>query len=477
MNPSRSAPDLTAVPPPRTPVDRLAELLEIHGPFDAESARAEAARCLQCPEALCVAGCPLGSRIPEWLALTAEGHFLEAAALIQSSNNLPEICAGPCPSEDLCQSACVLAAREEPVAIAALARFLQEFALRHAPPVADAPPNGLRVAVLGSGPGGLACADELVRRGYAVTVYDTWAVPAGFLANGGPALALEESLIQRRLEQLSRRGVKLVSGVRWGEDCSLEDVRGEFDAVYVAFGAQQARTLPLPGAELRGVGQALSFLLPHLTQPAPRLAPIEVQGRRVVVIGGGDTAMDCLVRALAQGATSAMGLYRREEAHLPAARRGYAAARAAGATFLWQVQPVAFTGNAAGAVTGVRCVRTRPGPPEPDGRPRPEPLPGTEFEIPADVVLLALGFDPVPHPLARELAALARRSNGRLRVDEYLMTSEPGLFAGGELVRGPGPVVEEVRDGRRAAEGIHRHLFQRRVDELAASETDHLAPG
>lgn len=141
------------------------------------------------------------------------------------------------------------------------------------------------------------------------------------------------------------------------------------------------------------------------------------------------------------------------------------------------MQPVAFTGNAAGAVTGVRCVRTHPGPPEPDGRPRPEPLPGTEFEIPADVVLLALGFDPVPHPLARELAALARRSNGRLRVDEYLMTSEPGLFAGGELVRGPGPVVEEVRDGRRAAEGIHRHLFQRRVDELAASETDHLAPG
>ena len=464
-------------PASRPSLERLAELLEIHGPFDAEAARAEAARCLQCPEAFCVAGCPLGNRIPEWLARTAEGQFLEAAALLQSANDLPEICAGPCPSEDFCQSACVLADRGEPVNIAAIARFLHERAFDPAARPPAAPPNGLRVAVLGSGPGGLACAEELVRLGYAVTVYDTWAVPAGFLANGGPALALEECLIQRRLEQLRQRGVTLVYGVRWGEEVTLAGLQEQFDAVFVNFGAQQARTLAVPGAELRGVCQALSFLLPHLTQPAPPLTPPEVAGRRVVVVGGGDTAMDCLRRALAAGAAAAVGVYRRDEAQLPAARREYAAALAAGATFHWQAQPVAFVGNPGGEVTSVRCVRTRPGPPDPDGRPRPEPVPGSEFEVPAEVVLLALGFDPVPHPLAGELAPLARGSDGRLRVDEHLMTSEPGVFAGGELVRASGPVVWEVRDGRRAAQGIHRYLFARRVSELAASETDHLAPG
>lgn len=437
----------TGVSAARPSVDRLAELLETYGPFDAAAARAEAARCLQCPEAFCVAGCPLGNRIPEWLALTAEGQFLEAAALLRSLNNLPEICAGPCPSDELCQSACVLAGRGDPLAIADIARFLQTYAAELSHPLTAAPPNGLRVAVLGSGPGALACADELVRRGYSVTVYDTWAVPAGLLANGVPALALDEHLLQRRLEQLARSGVKLVYGVRWGEEVSLHDLRARYDAVFVGFGAQQARTLAAPGTDLRGVCQALTFLLPHLTAFGSPAAPVEVAGRRVVVIGGGDTAMDCLRRALA-----------------------------AGAQFEFHAQPFALRGHADGTVAAVRCVRTRPGAPEADGRPAPVPAPGTEFEVAADVVLLALGFDPVPHPLARELAGLARTADGRLRVNEDLMTSEPGLFAGGELVRAPGPVVWDVRDGRRAAQGIHRHLFPRRVSELAASETDHLAP-
>ncbi len=461
----------------RPSVERLAEVLETYGPFDAATARAEAARCLQCPEAFCVAGCPLGNRIPDWLALTAEGQFYEAAALLHQLNNLPEICAGPCPSEELCQSACVLAGRGDPVAIADIARFLQAYTAALSRPLAVDPPNGLRVAVLGSGPGALACADELVGRGYAVTVYDTWAVPAGFLANGVPALALDEHLLQRRLEQLARSGVKLVYGVRWGEEVSLSDLRGRYDAIFVGFGAQQARSLAVQGAALRGVCQALSFLLPHLTATPAGTPPVEVAGRHVVVIGGGDTAMDCLRRALAAGAASARALSRRGPEHLPARRGEYEAARAAGAQFEFHAQPVALRGHPDGTVAAVRCVRTRPGAPEADGRPAPETVPGSEFEVPAEVVLLALGFDPVPHPLARELAGLGRTAEGRLRVTEDLMTTEPGVFAGGELVRAPGPVVWDVRDGRRAAQGIHRYLFPRRVRELAASETDHLAPG
>lgn len=476
MSPTEPQVPPAPAPAPRSATARLAEFLEIYGPYDEESARAEASRCLQCPETFCVAGCPLGNRIPEWLQLTAEGHFLEAATLIQSANNLPEICAGPCPTEELCQSACVLNGRGDPVAISALARFLNDYAFTHGAAAPVAPPNGLRVAVLGSGPGGLACADELAGHGYAVTVYDTWAVPGGFLANGAPALALEETALLRRIEQLRRRGVEFLHGVRLGEDVTLDELRGRFDAVFLGFGAQQARPLGVPGADLQGVCQALTYLLPHVTSPPPPLPRLSVAGRRVVVLGGGDTAMECLHRTLREGAASAHCVYRRDAARLPASRHEYKTACDAGATFTWSAQPVAVLGNAGGAVVAVRCQRTRTGPPGADGRPAVELVPGSDFEVPADIVLVAFGFDPVPHPLGSELALLARRSDGRLRVDADLMTSEPGLFAGGELVRGPGLVVHDVRDGRRAATSIHRYLFDRRVNNLAASETDHLAP-
>jgi glutamate synthase (NADPH/NADH) small chain len=462
---------------PRSATDRIAEFLETYGPYNEESARAEAGRCLQCPETFCVAGCPLGNQIPEWLRLTAEGHFLEAAALTQSANSLPEICGGPCPTDELCQSACVLNGRGEPVAISALARFLNDYAFAH--PTANtrpAPPNGLRVAVLGSGPGGLACADELAKHGYAVTVHDTGHIPGGLLAHGAPALQLEPTALQRRIEHLRQRGVVFRQDLRPGVDVTLESLRLEFDAVFLGFGSQQARPLTVPGADLQGVVQALPFLLPQPDSSPVPLPPVAVTGRRVVVLGGGDTAMECLQRARREGATKATGVYRRNESALRATAAHYEAARAAGAAFEFLARPVAVL-DAAGQVVGLRCERTTLGAPDATGRPAVTAVPESAFELRADVVVVAFGFEAVPAPFGPELARLAHGADGRLRVDANLMTSEPGVFAGGELVRGPDLVVHDVRDGRRAAAAIHRHLFQRRVSDLGASETDHMGLG
>lgn len=461
--------------PLRSATDRLAEFLETYGPFDEDAARAEASRCLQCPEALCIAGCPLGNRIPEWLQLTAEGRFQEAAALAGEFNSLPEICAGPCPTEDLCQSACVLSGRGEPVAIGAIARFLTDYALTH--PAAQTPatrPNGLSVAILGAGPGALACAEELATRGYAVTVHAVANPPGGPAAHGPLAFQLGPDALARRIEHLRKRGVVFRHDLRPGVDLTLEALRPDHDAIFLACGSQQPRSLEVPGARLEGVIPALTFLL---RDPAPAPVPlpsVPVAGQRVVVLGGGDLAMECLQRAGREGAATATGVCRRDAASLRATPREVAAARSLGATFEFNARALAVLDDGTGRVGAVRCERTTPDPAAGPDAAALTGVPGSAFDLPADLVIVALGFEPVPPALAANLARLAHTADGRLRVDENQMTSEPGVFAGGDLVRGPGPIVYAVRDGRRAAAAIHHHLLARRVDDLAASETDHL---
>lgn len=447
-------------PPKRSATDRIADFLEIYSVYDEKTAREQASRCIQCPEPSCVSnGCPLHNRIPEWLALTAEGHFLEAAELSCGTSNMPEVCSRVCPQERLCEGACILNGKSEPVSIGAIERFINEYALARdeANPL-TAPPNGFKVAVLGSGPGGMACADELAKLGYEVTIFEAQALPGGLLVNGIPAFKLEKTIVARRTDVLRKRGVKFRLGVKVGWDLSLGALRKEFDAVFFGIGAQQAKPLDVPGAELKGIFQGLPFLIQKNVDFPTDFPPIEVRDKRVAVLGGGDTAMDCLRSAIRCGAREAVCLYRRDLENMPGSRKEYANALEEGAQFQFLTNPIALLGDGAGQVSKVRCVRMELGGADASGRRRPRPVAGSEFEVPAEVVLVAYGFDPAPFPPGSDLAQVAVNEWGGVVVDANQMTSVPAVFAGGDLVRGPSLVVHAVRDGRKAAAAIERYL-------------------
>ena len=464
-------------PPKRSATERVADFLEIYGPYDEVTAREQASRCLQCPEPMCVTGCPLGNRIPEWMLLTAEGQFLEAAAISRSANNLAEICARVCPKERLCEGTCILNGQAEPVSIGAIEQFINEYAFAHgAVGATPMPPNGLRVAVVGSGPGGLACADELLQRGYAVTVFDSRLVPGGLLVSGIPAFKLDRSIVHRRVQLLERLGAVFRLGVTIGTDLTLSELREGFDAIFLGFGAQKARSLEVPGADLPGVAQAISFIIQKSAQAPLDTATLEVAGKRVVVVGGGDTAMDCLRTAIRCGAREATCVYRRDESSMPCGRSEYENAVEEGARFLFQAMPVAILDAGRGGVAGLRLVKTELGALDATGRPSFAPQPGTDFEMEADLVVQALGFNPVSFERCNDLRDIAISETGGLVVDANRMTNIPGVFAGGDIVRGPSLVVSAVRDARRAAAGIHAYLFARKVGDMGLSQADQFTP-
>ncbi len=445
--------------PKRSASERVADFLEIYGLYDEATAREQASRCIQCPNPSCVTGCPLCNPIPQWMSLTAEGRFLEAAAVLGSATNMAEICARVCSTDRLCEGSCILNGVSEPVAIGAIEQFLSEYALAHGHvDVTTAPPNGHRVAVVGSGPGGLACADELAKRGYAVTLFDSALVPGGLLVNGTPAFKVEKSIVQRRIEILQKRGVIFRLGITLNEDITLGQLRAEFNAVFLGFDSRKARSLDLPGADLHGVIQALPFILQKITPIPLDIATIEVSGKRVVVIGAGDTAMYCLRTAIRCGARETVCVYRRDEENMPCSRHEYQNAVEEGARFVFQAAPCAVLGNDRRQVTGLRLIRTELGLPDSTG-PRPFLVrPGTEFELAADLIVPALGFDPLPCPHSGDFSDLDVNDWGGIVVDGNQMTSIPAVFAGGDIVRGPTLALHAVRDARRAASQIHTYL-------------------
>ena len=447
-------------PSKRVANERICDFDEIYGLFDEAAARAQASRCINCADPQCVKnGCPLGNRIPEWLALTAEGRFLEAAALSRSTSNMPEICSRICPQDRLCESACILNARSEPVSIGAVEKFINEYAFAHeALDAGVAPPNGFKVAVVGSGPGGMACADELAKLGYMVTIFEAQTRPGGLLVNGIPSFKLEKRIVDRRFELLRRRGVAVRCNVTVGRDVPLSSLREKFDAVYLAIGAQKPKELDIPGAKLCGIFHALPFLIQKNLGQITAGSLIKVRGKRVAVLGGGDTAMDCLRSAIRCGAREAICVYRRDLENMPGSRREYMNAVEEGARFMFLTNAISLSGNAAGEVCEARCVRMELGEPDAKGRRKPRAIPGSEFSLPIDVVLIAYGFDPVPIFAAGNSDKIEVNKWSGVIVDGNQMTSVPGVFAGGDLVRGPDLVVRAVRDSRKAAAGIHKYL-------------------
>ncbi|MDR7516243.1 MAG: NAD(P)-dependent oxidoreductase [Armatimonadota bacterium] len=440
--------------PRRPPEERRRDFCEVTLTYTPEQAMAEASRCLECGKAPCIEACPLHNRIREWLILTAQGRFVEAAHLSRTTNPMPEICGRVCPQDRLCEGACVLGVKQDPVAIGAVERFINEYAIaRDGLPVPPAVPlTGYRVAVVGAGPTGLACAEALARRGHVVEVYDTHPQPGGLLRFGIPGFKLDPAVVDRRVDYLRRLGIRFICGTRVGQDVPLEDLRRRYDAVFLATGATTPKRPSLPGIDREGVVDALPFLLRNTADPARR---DDLSGRRVVVLGGGDTAMDCLRTAVRLGASRVTCVYRRDEANMPGSRREVKAAREEGVEFVWLAAPSRFLDDGTGRLAAIECIRMELGPPDADGRRRPVPVPGSEFTIPADVAVLAFGFDGTPVPAAD---GPRTTPTGTYVVNPDGSTDLPGVFAGGDAVRGPDLVVTALADGRRVAETIDRYL-------------------
>ena len=383
------------------------------------------------------------------------GRFLRRRNI--TFRNLPEICSRVCPQERLCERLHIARALR-PVAIGAVENLSTNTPLLVMVDTAVAPSNGLKVAIVGSGPGGLACADELAKLGYGVTVFEAQKRPGGLLVNGIPSFKLEKHIVQRRLDLLRRRGIEFRCGVTVGRDIALTELRAQFDAVFLAIGAQNPKPLGIPGADLRGVFHALPFLIQKNLGDESATPPMDVAGKRVAVLGGGDTAMDCLRTAIRAGAREAVCIYRRDFENMPGSRREYANAIEEGAQFVFLTNPVALSGNENGQVTEARCIRMELGEADAKGRRKPRPVPGSEFSTPVDVILIAYGFDPVPVFAAGNSDNIEVNRWGSVVVDANQMASVPGIFAGGDLVRGPDLVVRAVRDARRAAAAIHEYL-------------------
>lgn len=454
-------------PRKRPPEERIRDFLEVSLEFTAEEAQSEAARCIRCKNPACEHACPLNNRIRDWLVLTAEGRFLEAAECSRQTNNMPEICGRICPQDRLCEGACVLGIKYEPVAIGAIERFINEYAFRQLggiPRPEMAPTTGERVAIVGAGPAGLACAEELVKRGYRVTVFEAWPFPGGLLIYGIPGFKLEKWVVERRIAYLRALGVEFVCGTRIGERVTLDDLFAQgYSAIFLGTGATIPKRPKLEGIELKGIHDALPFLIRNNVEP--RFLPPgdwtrdDLTGKTVVVLGGGDTAMDSLRTARRLGAARVICAYRRDEENMPGSRREVKAAKEEGVEFLWLTNPVRFIGDENGWVRKVECIRMELGEPDEEGRRRPIPIPGSNFELEADVVIIAFGFDPSPIPL--EDPRLKRTPWGTYEVDENKMTSWPGVFAGGDVVRGADLLATALRDGRDAAAGIDRYLRAR----------------
>jgi len=440
---------------------RVHEWSEIYGGFEAPAAAEQAARCIDCGNPYCASKCPLQNAIPEWLRLVREGRLFDAAELAHQTNPLPEICGRVCPQDRLCEGDCTLETGFGAVTIGAVEKYIVDAAFSQGwrPNLAKVIPSGHRVAIVGAGPAGLACADRLARAGIQAHVFDRYPEIGGLLSFGIPPFKLDQQVIATRRGVLEAMGVHFHLGTEVDTPLARELLR-DHAALFIGTGAYTAVDGGLPGQTLSGVHSALPFLiangrrvLGHAVSAAEE-AMLRLSGRRVLVLGGGDTAMDCVRTAIRLGAEEVTCAYRRDEADMPGSRREVGNARDEGVRFLFNRQPLAIVGSA--HVSGVQMQETRPGAPDAAGRRRAHAVPGSEVSLSADVVILAFGFRASPAPWFAELG-VELGGDGRVRTHGHAgQTRHPKVFAGGDTVRGADLVVTAVRDGRDAGDAIAR---------------------
>jgi glutamate synthase (NADPH/NADH) small chain len=454
-------------PDKRSAPERRTDFGEIYQEFAAEEVRAQSSRCSQCGVPFCSVHCPLNNNIPDWLKLTAEGRLEEAYEVSAATNNFPEICGRICPQDRLCEGNCVIEKGFDSVTIGAVERYVTDYAFTQGwvKPVRPRDELTQSIGIIGAGPGGLAAAEELRRLGYQVHVYDRHDRVGGLLIYGIPGFKLEKDIVLRRWRLLEESGVNFHLSTEVGRDVTFAELRARHDAVLVATGVYQARDIGGPGAGLDGIVAALDYLTVSnrkgLGDAVPKFddGTLNAGGKRVVVIGGGDTAMDCVRTAVRQGAASVTCLYRRDRANMPGSMREVKNAEEEGVHFAWLSAPEAFLGD--GTVNGVRAVKMRLGLPDASGRQSVEVVSGSHFTVGADLVIKALGFDPEPLPNLWAQDSLDVSRWGTLKINpRSFQTSLPGVFAAGDIVRGASLVVWAIRDGRDAAASIHAYLAE-----------------
>ena len=457
------------MPDKREARERRGDFDEIFGDYEPEQAREQASRCSQCGIPFCQIHCPVQNNIPDWLKLSAEGRLEEAYEASAATNNFPEICGRICPQDRLCEGNCVLEqAGHGTVTIGAVEKYItdQAWEMGWVKPPMPLRERGQSVGVIGAGPGGLAAAEQLRRKGYEVDVYDRYDRVGGLMIYGIPNFKLEKDIVERRAKLLARGGIKFHLDFEVGRDASLEELRVRHDAVLIATGVYIGRDLAMPGVGLGNIFQAMDYLTASNRKGLGDRVPefdngaLNGNGKDVVVIGAGDTAMDCVRTAVRQGAKSVKCLYRRDRANMPGSMREVSHAEEEGVEFLWLSAPEALLGD--DRVSGVRAIRIHLGVPDSSGRQSPQPIEGTNFVVEADLVIKALGFDPEDLPVMFDAPDLGVTRWGTVKIDyRTMMTTIDGVFAAGDIVRGASLVVWAIRDGRDAAESIHSYLTAR----------------
>ena len=453
-------------PPKRSADNRKNDFKEVYDEFISNKAKEQSSRCSQCGVPFCQVHCPLQNNIPDWLKLTAEGRLEDAYELSQSTNNMPEVCGRICPQDRLCEGNCVIEqSGHGTVTIGSVEKYITETAWEKGwvKPIKLKKEKNQSIGIIGAGPAGLACAEQLRKSGFKITIYDRYDRPGGLLIYGIPNFKLEKFVVERRTKLLKDSGIKFKHNFEVGKDATLEELKSKHDAILIATGVYKARDVDIEGKNLKNIFPAMDFLTASNRKGLGDKVKLfddgtlNAENKNIVVIGGGDTAMDCVRTAIRQKAKSVKCLYRRDRENMPGSAREVSNAIEEGIDFLWLSNPNRFIGK--DNVEAVEVTKMELGEADSSGRRKPVPIKNSEYKVDADIVIKALGFDPVDVPKLFGSEDLSVSKWGTIKIDlKTMQTNLPGVFAAGDIVRGASLVVWAIRDGRDAATEIEKYL-------------------